>query len=92
MKYLFILFCVGVGLLILGFWARAEAHDIYGQVHGGNGQLCCGGDSEPGKEDGDCAPAQAKAVHGGVEFLVRGKEVGICSGRKNNFFTDSGRR
>jgi hypothetical protein len=46
--------------------ASVGAHDIYTGVHGGNGQLCCGGD--------DCAATYFRERGGGFEFLTRERQ------------------
>jgi hypothetical protein len=52
----------------------AQAHDIYTDVHGRNGQLCCGGN--------DCAATIYRERGGAFEFLTREKEwIAIPSDR-----------
>jgi hypothetical protein len=51
-------------IVALLFAARpATAHEIYTNVHGRNGQLCCGGD--------DCGPTTYRERGSQFEFLTR---------------------
>ena len=51
------------GALAVASFSSGDAHDIYTDVHGKNGQLCCGGD--------DCAATSFREHGGQFEFLTR---------------------
>ena len=54
---------VAATVSLLAFASPASAHDIYTDVHGRDGQLCCG--------NNDCSPTKWRVVEGNYEFLTR---------------------
>ncbi len=54
------------GAVVAASFSAVSAHDIYTDVHGRNGQLCCGGD--------DCAATSFREHGGQFEFLTRERQ------------------